>query len=161
MPSFDVVSEINMHEVTNAVQQATKEMETRYDLRGSGSEILLEEESITLKAVDKMKLGALKDILLQKMSKRGVGLKSLVFSDPEASGGSTFRQSIKLLQGISSETAKIYSKLIKDQKMKKVQVQIQGDQLRVSAPKKDDLQAVISLLKEREEQELQFVNFRD
>jgi len=161
MPSFDVVSKVDMQEVDNAINQAKRELENRYDFKGSKSAIEHENQAITLTAEDKMKLGALNDILRQKMSKRGVGLKSLVYSDPEDAQLGMLRQKIEVKQGINQEEAKKITKLIKEKKLKKVQAAIQGDQVRVTGPKRDDLQTVISLLKEEIPLELQFVNFKD
>ncbi len=161
MPSFDVVSEVDMQEVDNAVNQAKKEIQTRYDFRGSNSKLELEDNTLTLHAEDSMKLKAMTQILSEKMAKRGIGLKSLKFSDPEKAGGDTLRQKVEILQGIKTEDGKKIVKLIKDQKLKKVQAQIQQEQVRVTGPKRDDLQNVISLLKEKIDLELQFTNFRD
>ncbi len=161
MPSFDVVSEVDMQEVDNAVNQAKKEIQTRYDFRGSNSKLELEDNTLTLHAEDSMKLKAMIQILSEKMAKRGIGLKSLKFSDPEKAGGDTLRQKVEILQGIKTEDGKKIVKLIKDQKLKKVQAQIQQEQVRVTGPKRDDLQNVISLLKEKIDLELQFTNFRD
>jgi len=161
MPSFDVVSKVDMQEVDNAINQAKRELENRYDFKGSKSAIEHENQAITLTAEDKMKLSALNDILRQKMSKRGVGLKSLVYSDPEDAQLGMLRQKIEVKQGINQEEAKKITKLIKEKKLKKVQAAIQGDQVRVTGPKRDDLQTVISLLKEEIPLELQFVNFKD
>jgi cyclic-di-GMP-binding protein len=161
MPSFDVVSRVDMQEVDNAVNQARKELNTRYDFKGSKSSIDIEENTITVLADDKMKLEALIQIIKQKMVKREIGLKSLEFKDPEEASGGMIRQKIEIKQGISTEEGKKMVKIIKDQNLKKVQTQIQDEQLRVTAPKRDDLQAVIALLKEKATLELQFVNFRD
>ncbi len=161
MPSFDVVSEVDMHEVDNAVNQAKKEVGTRYDFRGSNSKIELDDTAITLHADDNMKLKALNQILGEKMAKRGIGLKSLKFSDPEKAGGDSLKQKIEILQGIKTEDGKKIVKLIKEQKLKKVQAQIQEEQVRVSGPKRDDLQNVMVMLKEKVDLELQFTNFRD
>ena len=161
MPSFDVVSRVEMQEIDNAVNQAKRELENRYDFKGSKSSIEQDNETITLVADDKMKLQALEDILKQKMTKRGVGVKSLDFKEPEDASLGSLRQKVQIKQGISQEDGKKIVKLIKDQKYKKVQAQIQQDQVRVNGPKRDILQDVISLLKENVELELQFVNFKD
>ncbi|MCB0345104.1 MAG: YajQ family cyclic di-GMP-binding protein [Bdellovibrionales bacterium] len=162
MPSFDVVSEVDLQEVDNAVNQARKEVETRYDFRGSNSKIEFDKkELITLHASDKMKLQAMTDILNQKISKRGVGIRALDYKEPEEASMGSMRQQVMIKQGISSDDAKKIVKLIKDEKMKKVQAQIQQEQVRVTGPKRDDLQSVIALLKEKVDLELQFVNFRD
>ena len=161
MPSFDVVSRVDMQEVDNAVNQATKEVNTRYDFKGSKSKIDLDNETITLLADDKMKLQALTDILNQKMVKRGIGVRSLDFKEAEGATGDMLRQKVQIKQGISQDDAKKIVKLIKDQKIKKVSASIQQDQVRVNGPKKDHLQEVIDLLKENIPLELQFVNFKD
>jgi len=162
MPSFDVVSEIDFAEVENALNQAKKELDTRYDFRGSKAEIKYEQPEITLKAEDDMKIDALKQILTQKMTKRGISLKSLQFGELTDSAGSMRQQPIKLIQGISTEEAKKITKSIKEKKLKKIQASIQGEQIRVTGPKRDDLQGVIEFLKaEVTHLELQFTNFRD
>ena len=162
MPSFDVVCEVDLQEVTNAVNQTRKELETRYDFRGSKSSINYEEPTITLIGDDDMKLDALRQMLNQKMAKRGVSVKSLEFKDPEESAGSLKKQIVTLKQGIKTDEAKKIVKLIKDQKLKKIQASIQGEQIRVTGPKRDDLQNVIEFLKENVNHlELQFNNFRD
>lgn len=164
MPSFDIVSEVNLQEVDNAINQVRKEIETRYDFKGSIAEIkFLEKDSkLELLADDKMKLQALTEILNQKMSKRGISLKSLDYKDPEKASGDALRQSVILKQGIGSDDAKKLVKKIKEIPVKKVQAQIQDDQVRVTAPKRDDLQAVIQALKTSvDDIDLQFTNFRD
>ena len=161
MPSFDVVSRVDMQEVDNAVNQARKEIDTRYDFRGAKCSIDFDKESIILAASDKMKLQAMTDILNQKMVKRGVGVRSLDYKEPESAMGGSLRQKIELKQGISSDDAKKIVKLIKEKNLKKIQAQIQQDQIRVTGPKRDDLQAVISILKAEVALELQFVNFKD
>ena len=161
MPTFDVVSEVDMQEVDNAINQARKEISTRYDFKGSSSSIEWEKTTITLNADDKMKLSALEEILKQKLSKRGIGPRALDFKEPEKSSGDGLRQLVEIRQGIAIEDARKIVKLIKDKKLKKVQAQIQSDQVRVSGPKRDDLQGVIAILKEEVDLELQFINFRD
>ena len=162
MPTFDVVSTVDMQEVDNAVNQACKEIGTRYDFKNSKSKIEREEEKITLWADDKMKLQAITDILNQKMIKRGISVRSLDYKEAETASGDMLRQTVLIKQGISTEQGKKIVKLIKDQKMKKIQAQIQADQVRVSGPKRDTLQEVITLLKDKvEDLDLQFVNFRD
>ena len=161
MPSFDVVSKVDMQEVDNAINQARKEIGHRYDFRNSKSSIELEETAITLRADDNMKLSALRDILSEKMAKRGVGLRALDFEEPESATLGSLRQKITIKQGISTEDGKKIVKMIKDSNIKKVQAQIQQDQVRVTGQKRDDLQGVIRLLKEQVELELQFVNFKD
>ena len=161
MPSFDVVSQVDLQEIDNAVNQARKEIANRYDFKGSKSKIEHEASTITLHADDKMKLDAMTQILNQKMSKRGIGVRSLNYKDPQPASGDGLRQPVEIKQGITQDEARKIVKLIKDQKLKKVQAQIQADQVRVTGPKRDDLQQVISLLEEKVALELQFVNFRD
>jgi cyclic-di-GMP-binding protein len=161
MPSFDAVSKVDMQEVDNAVNQARKELQSRYDFRNSKSEIQFDRESITLLADDSMKLKALSDILKERLAKRGIGLKCIEFRDPESAAGGALRQHVEIKQGISTDDGRKLVKLVKESGMKKVQAQIQQDQVRVTAPKKDDLQAVIKLLRETAEIELQFTNFKD
>lgn len=162
MPSFDIVSKVNLQEVDNAVNQAKKEIETRYDFRGSKSSISLStKDEIDIIADDDFKLNAVIEILKAKMVKRNVPLKSLVMGKVEKASGDTLRQKIKIKQGLSQEEMKELSKIIKDTKLK-VQTQILGDELRVSGKKIDDLQKVISHLKSIDfKVPLQFVNYRD
>lgn len=158
--SFDVVSEVDMQEVDNAVNQAIKEIGTRYDFRGSKSEISLEGDTIKLIGDDEYKLGAVVDVLKGKMVKRNVSIKNLEFGKVEAASGATVRQLVTIKKGISQENAKKVTKAIKDMKIK-VQASIQDDQVRVSGKDKDDLQAVIQMLKNLDVSvELQFTNFR-
>ena len=158
--SFDVVSEVDMQEVDNAVNQAIKEIGTRYDFRGSKSEISLEGDTIKLIGDDEYKLGAVVDVLKGKMVKRNVSIKNLEFGKVEPASGATVRQLVTIKKGISQENAKKVTKAIKDMKIK-VQASIQGDQVRVSGKDKDDLQAVIQILKNLDVPvELQFTNFR-
>lgn len=158
--SFDVVSEVDMQEVDNAVNQAVKEIGTRYDFRGSKAEITLEGDTIKLIGDDEYKLGAVVDVLKGKMVKRNVSVKNLEFGKVEAASGATVRQIVTIKKGISQENAKKVTKAIKDMKIK-VQASIQGDQVRVSGKDKDDLQAVIQMLKNLDVPvELQFTNFR-
>lgn len=161
MPSFDVVCKVDMQEVDNAVNQVKKELQTRYDLKNSKCTIELDKESITILADDKMKLAALTEILNQKIAKRGVGVRALDYKDPEDASFGALRQKILIKQGISQEDAKKIVKLIKEEGLKKIQAQIQQDQVRVTGPKRDDLQGVIALLKEKIQLEMQFVNFKD
>jgi len=158
--SFDIVSKTDMQEVANAVNQARREVETRYDLKGSKNEILEEKMDLVLTSSDDMKLKAVLDILQSKLHRRGVDLKALTIKDPEPAAGGTVRQRITLQQGIPTDKAKEIVKAIKDAKMK-VQASIQADQVRVSGKNRDDLQAVIALLKGKEFGiELQFTNYR-
>ena len=158
--SFDVVSEVDMQEVDNAVNQAIKEIGTRYDFRGSKAEITLEGDTIKLIGDDEYKLGAVVDVLKGKMVKRNVSVKNLEFGKIEPASGATVRQTVTIKKGISQENAKKVTKAIKEMKLK-VQASIQGDQVRVSGKDKDDLQAVIQMLKNLDVPvEVQFVNFR-
>ncbi len=144
--SFDVVSEVNMQEVDNAVNQAKKEIGTRYDFRGSKSEITLEGDTIKIVSDDEYKLNAVIDVLKGKMVKRGVAIKNLDYGKVEPASGATVRQVITIKKGISKEIAKDVVKLIKGMKLK-VNASIQEDQVRVAGKDKDDLQAVIQMLK--------------
>ena len=147
--SFDIVSEVDMQEVDNAVNQSKKELAQRYDFKGSKSSIDFnrEEKKITIVADDDFKLRALNDILATKLAKRGVSLKALTFKDPEKAFEGTLRQLVELATGIDKEKAKDLVKIIKDLKNLKVQTQIEGEKIRISSPKKDDLQSVISHLR--------------
>lgn len=161
MPSFDIVSKVELQEVRNAVDQAQRELTTRYDFKGSKSSIELKEQLITLVADDNMKLKAVQDILRQKLAKRAVSLKSVEFKDPQSASGDTLRQEVIVKQGLTEDEAKKINKIIKNTKSK-VTSQIQGDQLRVTGKKRDDLQEIIAHLRsEIKDIELQFVNFRD
>jgi uncharacterized protein YajQ (UPF0234 family) len=158
--SFDVVSKVDLQEVDNAVNQANKELTTRFDFKGSKSRIEFEGESITIVADDEYKLAAVFDILQSKCVKRGVSLKALQRGKVEPASGGLVRQVIQLQQGISQDVAKQITKLVKDTKLK-VQATIQGDQVRISGKSRDDLQAVIQRLREADlPVPLQFVNFR-
>ena len=159
-PTFDVVSEVNLPEVANAVAQAQKETAQRYDLKGSAAGIEQKEKELTLTANDEFGLKAVTDILQTKLVKRGVSLKSLDYGTIEPATKGTVRQVVTIRQGIASEKAKEIVKALKDSKLK-VQVAIQGEQLRVSGKKKDDLQAAIALLRGADFGiPLQFTNFR-
>ncbi len=159
--SFDVVCKIEMQEVVNAVDQARREVETRYDLKGSKSEIRHEKTEITLLAPDDMKLRALVDILQSKLHRRGVPLKALTYGTPESGAGGILRQTITLQQGIPIEKAREIVRLIKDTKLR-VQASIQADQVRVSGKNRDDLQSVIALLRDKDLGiALQFTNYRN
>jgi cyclic-di-GMP-binding protein len=146
--SFDIVSEVDLQEVDNAVNQSKKELAQRYDFRGSKSSIDFDraEKKITIVADDDLKLRSLKDILATKLAKRGVSLKALTFKDPEKAFEGTLRQLVELATGIDKEKAKDLVRIIKDQGLK-IQTQIEGEKIRVSGPKKDDLQAVIAHLR--------------
>jgi uncharacterized protein YajQ (UPF0234 family) len=160
MPTFDVVSEVNLHEVNNAVDQANREVTTRFDFKGSGAQFEVEDDTVQLQAESEFQLQQMMDILQTKLAKRGVDIQSLDIQKPEVSGKQA-RQSVKLKQGIDSALAKTIVKMVKDSKLK-VQASIQGDKVRVSGTKRDDLQAVIALLRKSElSQPLQYDNFRD
>lgn len=161
MPSFDIVSKVDMQEVDNAINQAKKEIAQRYDFKGTKSEIEMKEDAIIVLADDDYKLTAIIDIIQSKMLKRGISLKSLDYGKEEAASMGMVRQTITIKQGIATEKAKEINKIIKETKMK-VQSQIQGDQVRITAKKIDDLQAVIQLLKGKDlEVDLQFINMRN
>jgi cyclic-di-GMP-binding protein len=158
--TFDIVSKINMEEVSNAIQQALKEVTTRFDLKDSKSNIALEKEGIVLQSIDDYKLKAVNEILQQKLVKRGVSLKGLTYSPVESALGGTARQKITMQQGIPIEKAKDIVKLIKDSK-KKAQASIQGDLVRVSSKDRDSLQEIIALLRSKDFGiDLQFTNYR-
>lgn len=162
MPSFDVVSKVEMQEVKNALDQTSREIGTRYDFKGSKSSVELKEETlIILMADDDMKLKAVQDILKTKLAKRGVSMKSVEFKDPTKAGGDMLRQEITIKQGLGDDDLKKINKAIKEQKAK-VTSQIQGNQIRVTGKKRDDLQEVIAYLRgTMKDLELQFINFRD
>ena len=161
MPSFDVVSKVEMQEVDNAVNQVKKELATRYDFRGTESAIELTPEGITLRSSDKEHLNAAYKVLMEKMVKRGVSLKSLDPQELIPGTKQSLRQLIVIKQGIATDKGKELVKLIKDAKLK-VQAQIQDEQVRVTGKNKDDLQACIRLLRGADVGlELQFNNFRD
>lgn len=158
--SFDIVSNIDMQEMDNAVNQAIKEMTGRFDFKNSKSSIELGEKEITLASDDEFKLKSVVDILESKMIKRGISIKSLDFGKIEPASGGTVRQVVKLKQGIDQDNAKKIVKLIKDSKIK-VQASVQGDSVRVSGKSRDDLQAVIALLRGADlTLDLQFNNYR-
>lgn len=161
MPSFDVVSEVEMQEVRNAVDQVQREIATRYDFKGTNITVEIVEEMIKIHADDSMRLKSVQIILMEKLAKRKVSLKSVELKDPAPAGGDTIKQDIIIKQGLSDEDLKRVNKLIKGQKIK-VNTQIQGNQLRVMGKKRDDLQEVIQFLRsDVKDLELQFINFRD
>jgi uncharacterized protein YajQ (UPF0234 family) len=160
MPSFDIVSKVDMQEVDNAVNQTVKEIAQRYDFKGSKSEVALEKEAIRILADDDFRLKAIVDILQSKCVKRGVSLKTLQYGKAETASGGMVRQIVSIQQGVSKEKGKEIIAVIKETKLK-VQAQIQDDQVRVTGKNIDDLQEVIQLLKGKDlGVELQFVNFR-
>ena len=147
--SFDIVCKIDMQEVTNAIDQARREIETRYDLKGSKNELALEKQDLTLTSADEMKLKAVVDILQSKLHRRGVPLKALTYGAVEDAAGSTKRQKITLQQGIPIEKAREIVRLIKDSKVR-VQASIQEDKVRVSGKNRDDLQKIIGMVREKD-----------
>jgi uncharacterized protein YajQ (UPF0234 family) len=162
MPSFDVVSEVDFQEVRNAVDQASREVSTRFDFKGTGSTIDLNDKSIELATESDQRLKALTQVLEEKLVKRKVSLKVLGYGNVEEASKGTVRQSVALNVGINDEKAREIGKYIKGLTLKGVQHQVQGDQLRVSGKKRDDLQTVIAELKAKDFGiPLQFVNFRD
>ena len=159
MPSFDVVSQVNMQEVMT-VNQATREVDTRFDFKGKNVKFELEGSAITMKAPDKFQLSQMYDILTAKLATRKVNVNCLKREEPQENVADA-RQVVKVRQGIESELARRLVKTVKDTKVK-VQVAVQGDQLRVTGKKRDILQGVINLLKEEKvDMPLQFINFRD
>ncbi len=158
--TFDIACKIDLQEVSNAINQAIKEIQQRYDLKGTRSEIVQEKDAIAVTSEDDFKLKAVIDILQSKLHRRGVPLKALTYGSVEQAAGGTVRQRIALQQGIPIEKAREIVKIIKSSKVR-VQVQIQEDQVRVSGKNRDDLQAVIALLKEQDLGiEMQFTNYR-
>ncbi len=161
MPSFDVVSQVDMQEVRNAVDQAAREIVNRYDFKGTDTKIALSEDGISLESAAEGRLEAAIDVLKGRMVKRNVSLKSIGGGEIKPAAGGRVQTVFTLTEGIPQDAAKELSKTVRDAKMK-VQVQIQGDQLRVQGKKRDDLQAVIQLLKDLDYRlPLQYVNFRD
>ncbi|HEV7826652.1 MAG TPA: YajQ family cyclic di-GMP-binding protein [Mycobacteriales bacterium] len=160
-PSFDVVSKVDRQEVDNALNQASKELSTRFDFRGSNASLAWSgEEGVALQADTEDRVKAALEVFREKLVKRGISLKAFEPDEPQLSGR-TYKISGSIVQGISSENAKKIAKKVRDEGPKGVQAQIQGDQLRVTGKKKDDLQAVISLLKESDFGiALQFTNYR-
>jgi len=165
MPSFDVVSKINLQELDNALNQARKEISTRYDFQGTHTEIALSEDkaSVLLKANSEGRIQAAYDVLQGRLVKRGISLRALEPDPVEPAAMGHVKQMIKLQQGIPVEKGRELIKILKDSKLK-VQGAIQGDQLRISGKNKDDLQAVIALFRQQGEKlklDMQFTNFRD
>jgi hypothetical protein len=162
MPSFDVVSEVDKQEVRNAVDQAQRELSTRFDFKGTGSAIEQSDLALTLRSSTEDRLKAVRQVLEERLVKRGVSLKGLDYGRVEEASGSTVRQVATITVGISSDKAREINRLIKDKGPKGVSSQTQGDQVRVTGKKRDDLQSVISLLKGADLAiPLQFNNFRD
>jgi uncharacterized protein YajQ (UPF0234 family) len=162
MPTFDVVSEVDRQEVRNAVDQAQRELATRFDFKGTNSTIEQSELSLTLRSSSEDRLRAVRQVLEERLVKRGVSLKGLDYGKVDEAAGGTVRQVATLHVGISGDKAREINKKIKDLGLKGVQSQTQGDQVRVSGKKRDDLQAVIQSLKQADLGiALQFNNFRD
>ena len=162
MPSFDVTSEVDMQEVRNAVDQASREVATRFDFKNTGASLELKDNEILLHAPTEDRRKALAQVLEEKLVRRHVSLKALSYGKIEEASKGTLRQNITLNAGISADHARRINKIIKDLGMKSVQSQTQGDQVRVTAKKRDDLQAVIAALKEEDlDIPLQFGNYRE
>jgi cyclic-di-GMP-binding protein len=162
MPTFDVVSELDMQEVRNAVDQAQREVSTRFDFKDTGSSIELKDKTIELATESESRLQALTQVLEEKLVRRKVSLKALDYGKVEEATRGTVRQTVTLRMGISSDKAREIGKFVKELNLKGVQHQVQGDQLRVSGKKRDDLQAAIAAMREHDfALPLQFTNFRD
>jgi len=159
--SFDIVSEVNRVELRNAIEQANKEIANRFDFKGSDARIEQSDTALTLFADDQFKLGQIYDVLIAKLAKRAVDVRSLDKSDPEKMGGDKVKQAITVRTGVDQELGKKIVRLIKDSKLK-VQASIQGDAVRVSGAKKDTLQEAIALVRKSiTDYPLQYQNFRD
>jgi uncharacterized protein YajQ (UPF0234 family) len=165
MPSFDVVSKIDLAELDNAVNQTKKELSTRYDFQGAQADIVIapDQTLLTVKANSEERVQAAKEVLLSKLAKRGISLRTLEFLEIEKTGLHNVKQNIKLQQGIPVDKAKELVKLLKESKMK-LQGSIQGDELRVSGKNRDDLQAAMALFRAEQDRlklDMQFTNFRE
>jgi uncharacterized protein YajQ (UPF0234 family) len=161
MPSFDIVSRLEIAEVDNALAGMTREITTRFDFKGSKSTITRQEEALVILADDELKLKQMHELLKVHLTRRKIDSGVLDFKPPEKAAGQSVRQTVALKQGIDATLAKRLAREIKDSKLK-VQASIQGEELRVSAKKRDDLQAAIALIRGlKVEQPLQYVNFRD
>ncbi len=161
MPSFDVVSEVDRQELDNAVNQARKEVGQRYDFKGSKTTIDLDKDAIHITSDDEYKVKAVVDVLQSKLVRRGVALNALTYEKIEPAAGGLAKQTLKIQQGIDTDRARQITKLIKESKMK-VQAAIQGEQVRITGKKRDDLQEAITLLRQQDlGLPLQFTNFRD
>lgn len=160
MPSFDIVSEVDLHEVANAVDQANREVGTRFDFKGTGAKFELEQSAITMQAEVEFQLGQMLDILKIKLAKRQVDIACLDIDDPVLANQRASQQ-VNVQQGLDSDLARKIVKIVKAAKLK-VQCAVQGDQVRISGKKRDDLQQVIALMREQDlELPLQYQNFRD
>lgn len=161
MPTFDIVSQVDMQEVRNAVDQASREIVNRYDFKGTDSSVRLTDDGIVVESSAEGRLVAAVDVLKGKLVKRNVSLKSIAGGDPKQIGGGRYQATFTLNEGIAQDAAKELSKAIRDMDLK-VQVQVQGDQLRIQGKKRDDLQEVIAAVKGLDFRlPLQYVNFRD
>jgi cyclic-di-GMP-binding protein len=161
MPSFDVVCEVALQEVDNAINQTLRELGNRFDFKGTTFEIRRDDHTIHLHAQDDFKLRALVEILQERMAKRQVPLKAIQAGTPEPGPAGTAKQKLDLQKGIATDTAREIVKLVKDSKLK-VQAAIQGEQVRISGKKRDDLQAVMQMLRAKDlDVAMQFTNFRD
>jgi cyclic-di-GMP-binding protein len=161
MPSFDIVSEVNEVEVRNALDQANKEIGTRFDFKGSDARVEYKDKTLTLYADDDFKLKQVTDLLTAKLAKRQVDVRSLKYGDPEKISGNKVKQAVTVRTGVEQELAKKIVKLLKDSKLK-AQASIQGDTVRVSGAKRDELQNAIALVKKSiTDFPLQYQNFRD
>lgn len=160
MPSFDIVSKIDSHELTNAIDQANREVQNRFDFKGSNANFTLDKQTVSLLAPSDFQLKQMNDILCNKLSKRNIDLRTLEYKDPEVHLHEA-KQEVQIKEGIDQAVAKQIVKLLKDAKLK-VQAVIQGDQIRVTGNKKDDLQSAIALLREAKLTiPVQFINYRD
>src|SRR5699024_879693 len=157
--TFDIVSEVDTQEVANAVNQASKELQQRYDFKGTGATIELKDNSLTLMANAEARVNATLDVLQSKLVRRGISLKALEADEPVAQG-TQFKIDAVIKEGIDQTTAKKISTIIRDDGPKPVKAAIQGDQLRVSSKSRDDLQTTITLLRDFEDAPLQFINFK-
>jgi len=161
MPTFDVVSRTDLAEVDNAVQGASREINTRYDFKGCDCSIERTDQVLTIRADDEYKRGQVEDLLRSHLAKRKVDARAFDFAKPEDASGGSLRQKVTIKQGIERDIAQVITKAIKGEKIK-VQVAIQGDELRISGKKRDDLQAAIAFIKGLKiSHPLQYVNFRD
>lgn len=161
MPSFDIVSEVNQVELKNAVDQTNKEISNRFDFKGSDARVELADKTLTVFADDEFKIAQVYDVLIPKMAKRNVDVRSLQRAKSEKIGGDKMKQVITVRVGVDQELGKKIQKMVKDSKLK-VQASIQGDAVRISGAKRDDLQLVITMMKKNvTDYPLQFANFRD
>jgi uncharacterized protein YajQ (UPF0234 family) len=161
MPSFDIVSEVNQVELKNAIDQTNKEVSNRFDFKGSDARVELADKTLTVFADDEFKIAQVYDVLIPKMAKRNVDVRSLQRAKAEKIGGDKMKQVITVRVGVDQELGKKIQKMVKDSKLK-VQASIQGDAVRISGAKRDDLQLVITMMKKNvTDYPLQFANFRD